>query len=88
MVVFPLYKITEYCPPGWRGTKTVCLKTVENGLGLGTVNYRQAAAICHDLDPIAYPMSPYNDDLNNELKTELSNSSLTESEFWIGKKLE
>ena len=84
--MFLLYELTEYCPPGWRGTKTVCLKTIESS---SAINYAQAVAACQDPsngDPLAYPMEPYNDYLNNELKAELSNTSLTETAFWIGKK--
>ena len=47
-----------------------------------------ALATCQDEslggDSIALPMSPYNENLNDELKDEISNGTLTETEFWIG----
>ena len=75
----------EYCPPGWRATKNVCLKTIETS---NNINYEQALATCQDPalgDTLAYPMEPFSEYLHNELKTELENSTLTETEFWIGK---
>ena len=63
------------------------MKTIETA---NNINYQQALETCQDPtngDPIAYPMEPYNENLHKELSTELSNSNLTETEFWIGKYL-
>ena len=63
----------------------MCIKTIETSAG---IDYKGAIATCQDEslggDLIALPMSPYNENLNEELKAEISNGSLTETEFWIG----
>ena len=62
----------------------MCFKTVESA---NTINYQEAIEICQDLtiaDSPAYPMAPFSEDMHAELKAELSNATLTETEFWIG----
>ena len=62
----------------------MCLKTIEAPSGF---NYQEAVELCQHPtlgDPAAYPMPPYSEDLHTELKAELSNTTLTETEFWIG----
>ena len=77
--------LLEYCPPGWRAVRNMCLRTFEVA---SAIDYQGALATCQDEaiggDPIALPMSPYNENLNEELKAELSNATLSETEFWIG----
>ena len=48
-------------------------------------SYEDAKKKCKEIDPISYPAEPYNQFLQNKLNMVLSNSSLTETEFWIGK---
>ena len=48
-------------------------------------SYEDAKNKCKEIDPISYPAEPYNQYLQNELNKVLSNSSLTQTEFWIGK---
>ena len=48
-------------------------------------SYEDAKKKCKEIDPISYPAEPYNQFLQNQLNMVLSNSSLTETEFWIGK---
>ena len=55
---------------------------IESDTNLAT--YEDAKNKCKEIDPISYPAEPYNQYLQNHLKQVLSNSSLTESEFWIG----
>ena len=55
---------------------------IESNTSLTT--YEDAKSKCKEIDPISYPAEPYNQYLQSELNTVLSNSSLTESEFWIG----
>ena len=57
------------------------MKVVE---AASSLSYNDAKTKCQDLDPMAYPMEPYNDYLHNELKTLIDNSTLTETSFWIG----
>ena len=60
------------------------MKTIETA---NNINYQQAIETCQDPtmgDPAAYPMTPYSEDLHSALKEELSNATLTETEFWIG----
>ena len=77
--------ILAYCPSGWRTGRNVCIKTIETE---SAIDYAGALATCQDEnlggDSIALPMSPYNENLNEELKDEISNGTLTETEFWIG----
>ena len=49
-----------------------------------SLTYDDAKAKCAEIDPISYPAEPYNEYLQGELKTVISNASLTESNFWIG----
>ena len=72
----------EYCPPGWTGTKTVCLTMVMNETQ--NINYAEAVELCAAQDPVAYPMEPYNDYLYGELQSALSNDTSSETSFWIG----
>ena len=48
-------------------------------------SYEDAKSKCKEIDPISYPAEPYNQFLQEQLNMVLSNSSLTETEFWIGK---
>lgn len=72
----------EFCPPGWHTTRSTCMIAIESNTSLTT--YEDAKSKCKEIDPISYPAEPYNQYLQSELNTVLSNSSLTESEFWIG----
>ena len=58
------------------------MKTLEAD---ANINYAEAVAKCAEADPIAYPMEPYNEYLQDQLEVDLSNSSVTEKSFWIGK---
>ena len=79
---------SAYCPPGWREARNVCVRTFETS---AAIDYQGALATCQDEnnggDSVALPMSPYNENLNMALKAEISNATLTETEFWIGKHL-
>ena len=63
----------------------MCLKTIETA---SNINYQQAVEACQNwntiADPAAYPVPPYSEDLHTALTAELSNATLTETEFWIG----
>ena len=76
--------LIDFCPPGWYATRSTCMMIVESDTSL---SYEDAKTKCTDLDPIAYPVEPYNEYLQNELKTMIDNSSLTETDFWIGNSL-
>ena len=78
-----LHFLLEYCPPGWHSTRSTCMIAVESDTTLTT--YEDAKNKCKEIDPIAYPAEPYNQYLQDQLSFVLSNSSLTETEFWIGK---
>ena len=85
-MVFKNCFFLAYCPIGWRVARNVCIKTFETS---AAIDYQGALATCQDEnnggDSIALPMSPYNENLNEALKAEISNATLTETEFWIGK---
>ena len=49
-----------------------------------TITYDAVTEIFTNLDPIAYPVEPYNEYLQHELKRIISNPNLTEPSFWIG----
>ena len=49
-----------------------------------SLSYADAKTKCTELDPIAYPAEPYNEYLQDELKSMIDNTSLTETDFWIG----
>lgn len=69
-----------FCPRGSYPGKTVCYEVVETvGRGL---NYSEAKSICASKG--AFPAEAMNDNANSELKTLLTNSTLTGAKFWIG----
>ena len=70
-----------FCPPGWHPTRSACMKVVETATGM---TYNDAKTKCTELDMNAYPTEPYNEYLQTELTKVVSNSSLTETVFWIG----
>ena len=57
------------------------MRVVEAPTGL---TYNDAKAKCAEIDPISYLAEPYNEYLQKELKTIISNTNLTETNFWTG----
>ena len=74
--------LIEFCPAGWHPTRSTCMRVIESAVDM---TYDDAKAKCSEVDPIAYPVEPHNEYLQGELKTIITNGSLTETDFWIGR---